>query len=58
MQTNDDLFDIEIQTEEIESLTRWTQHPAEESKGYGLVEGLYFYIPIDVKSKKTQLIIV
>ena len=35
MQTNDDVFEIEVQTDEIDYLTRWTQFPPEDSKGYG-----------------------
>lgn len=35
MQTNDDVFEIEVQTDEIDYLTRWTQFPPEDSKGFG-----------------------
>ncbi len=35
IQTNDDVLEIEVQTDEIENITRWTQYPPEDSKGYG-----------------------
>ena len=34
--TNDDTLEIEAQTDEIEMATRWTQHPADDLKGYGI----------------------
>lgn len=34
-QTNDDIFEIETQTDDIDYVTRWTQCPPEDSKGYG-----------------------
>lgn len=41
MQTNDDLLDIEIQTDEIETTTKWTQYPAEDNKGWGVENQKY-----------------
>ena len=35
VQTNDDLLDIEVQTDEIEESNKWTQYPPEDSKGCG-----------------------
>ena len=35
VQTNDDNIEKEIQTEDIEYKTKWTQHPAEDSLGVG-----------------------
>lgn len=35
MQTNDDVIEIEVQTDEIDLTTRWTQYPPEDFKGYG-----------------------
>lgn len=36
VQTNDDTLEIEAQTDEIEMATRWTQHPADDLKGFGI----------------------
>jgi hypothetical protein len=36
VQTNDDTLEIEVQTDDIEMATRWTQHPADDIKGYGI----------------------
>lgn len=36
VQTNDDTLEIEVQTDEIEMATRWTQHPPDDLKGYGI----------------------
>ena len=36
IQTNDDILDIEVQTDEIETTTKWTQCPSEDSKGWGI----------------------
>ena len=35
VQTNDDVVEIEIQTDDIDYVTRWTQFPPEDLKGYG-----------------------
>jgi len=35
VQTNDDVVEIEIQTDDIDLVTRWTQFPPEDLKGYG-----------------------
>lgn len=35
MQTNDDNIDREVQTEEIETTEKWTQHPGEEIRVCG-----------------------
>jgi hypothetical protein len=35
VQTNDDVIEIEVQTDEIDLTTKWTQYPAEDLKGYG-----------------------
>lgn len=35
VQTNEDIFEIETQTDEIDYMTKWTQYPPEDSKGYG-----------------------
>lgn len=36
MQTNDDVIEIEVQTDEIDLTTRWTQYPPEDLKGFGI----------------------
>ena len=35
IQTNDDNMDRDIQTEEIEALEKWTQHPPEQLECVG-----------------------
>jgi hypothetical protein len=40
VQTNDDIVEIEVQTDEIEESNKWTQYPPDDSKGCG--SGKYF----------------
>ena len=35
MQCNEDNLEKDIQTEEIEMRTKWTQHPASDAAGFG-----------------------
>jgi hypothetical protein len=35
VQTNDENFEVNTQTEDIQYSTRWTQYPPDDSKGYG-----------------------
>lgn len=42
-QTNDDNVEIDCQTDEIETMTRWTQNPPDDSKGYGT--GISKFLP-------------
>ena len=35
MQCNEDNVEKEVQTEEIETITKWTQHPANDAAGFG-----------------------
>jgi hypothetical protein len=35
VQTNDDAIDRDIQTEEIDTRSKWTQHPPEDFAGSG-----------------------
>ena len=46
-QTNGDLLEIEVQTDEIENITKWTQFPSEDNKGWGIgKKKLDFYLKI------------
>ena len=38
VQTNDDIVEIEVQTDDIDYTTRWTQFPPEDLKGYGTAD--------------------
>ncbi len=40
VQTNDDVVEIEVQTDEIDFVTRWTQYPSEDLKGYGTTKDI------------------
>ena len=35
MQTNEDNMEQDVQTEEIEEVDKWTQHPPEDLRGCG-----------------------
>ena len=35
MQCNEDNVEKEVQTEEIETITKWTQNPANDAAGFG-----------------------
>lgn len=35
VQCNEDNVEKEVQTEEIETITKWTQHPANDAAGFG-----------------------
>ena len=35
IQTNEDAVERDVQTEEVEDLDKWTQHPAEDLMGVG-----------------------
>jgi len=44
IQTNDDNVDRDIQTEEVDARSKWTQHPPEDFKGYGRKDATNFFI--------------
>ncbi len=51
-QTNGDLLEIEVQTDEIENITKWTQFPSEDNKGWGIGKKMLdFYLKILIHTK-------
>jgi len=57
-QTNGDLLEIEVQTDEIENITKWTQFPSEDNKGWGIgKKKLDCYLKILIHTKTKNVII-